>query len=39
MYWNRLLAQLTPGETRHAELSGAIERAQRLDRLALPARP
>ena len=39
MYWNRLLTQLTPGETRHVELTGAIERAQRLARLSLPARP
>jgi len=34
MYWNRLLPQLTPGETRHAELTGAIERAERLARLS-----
>lgn len=39
MYWQRLLPQLTPGETRHAELTGAIERAQRLARLSLPALP
>lgn len=39
MYWNRLLPQLTPGEARHAELARAIERAQRLARLSLPARP
>jgi cytochrome c-type biogenesis protein CcmH len=36
MYWNRLLTQLTPGEARHVELTGAIERAQRLARLSLP---
>lgn len=39
MYWKRLLTQLTPGETRHAELAGAIDRAQRLARLSLPAPP
>lgn len=39
MYWQRLLPQLTPGDTRHAELSAAIERAQRLARLSLPAPP
>ncbi len=38
-YWERLLTQLTPGETRHAELTGAIERAQRLARLSLPHPP
>ena len=38
-YWQRLRTQLTPGETRHAELTGAIEHAQRLARLSLPAPP
>ena len=39
MYWTRLLTLLKPGETRHAELTGAIARAQRLARLSLPAPP
>lgn len=39
MYWQRLLPQLTPGETRHAELGAAIERAKRFWRLSLPAPP
>lgn len=38
-YWQRLLAQTPPGQTRHAELAAAVERAQRRARLALPATP
>ncbi len=39
LYWQRLLVQTPPGQARHAELAAAIERAQRLARLALPATP
>jgi cytochrome c-type biogenesis protein CcmH len=35
-YWRRLLDQLTPGSTRHAELSAAIASAEQRARVALP---
>lgn len=35
-HWRRLLAQLAPGSVRHAELTAAIERAERRARLTLP---
>ncbi len=38
-YWKRLLEQIPPGTSRHAELSLAIERAQQRARVSLPSRP
>ena len=35
-YWKELLAGLTPGSERHAELSAAIERAERKAAVSLP---
>ncbi len=35
-YWKRLLEQIAPDDARHAELSAAIERADRSNRLSLP---
>jgi cytochrome c-type biogenesis protein CcmH len=35
-YWKRLLRQLPPGTARHAELSQAVERAERRARISLP---
>jgi cytochrome c-type biogenesis protein CcmH len=37
MYWKRLLEQIPSGSPRHAELSQAIERAERRARLSLPS--
>lgn len=39
MYWKRLLEQIPPGSSRHAELSLAIERAQQRAKLSLPSPP
>jgi cytochrome c-type biogenesis protein CcmH len=39
MYWTRLLEQIPPGSSRHAELSLAIERAQQRAKLSLPSPP
>ena len=39
MYWKRLLEQIPPGSSRHAELSLAIQRAERSARLSLPPQP